>query len=57
MIVILSENNKLFLCCVIDVVSLCTEPESIAPIARGINKSVLIGDPKQKFWKIFLKLF
>ncbi|EFX89072.1 hypothetical protein DAPPUDRAFT_310816 [Daphnia pulex] len=36
-----------FLCCIIDEASQCTEPESLTPLAFGISKLVLIGDPDQ----------
>ncbi|XP_046652197.1 uncharacterized protein LOC124343119 isoform X5 [Daphnia pulicaria] len=40
-------SSKSFLCCILDEASQCTEPESLTPLAFGISKLVLIGDPDQ----------
>ena len=36
-----------FLCCILVEAFQCTEPESLSPLAFGISKLVLIGDPNQ----------
>lgn len=41
------QGSSPFLCCILDEASQCTEPESITPLAFGITKLILIGDPKQ----------
>lgn len=33
-----------FLCCIIDDASLCTEPQTLIPLALGMNKLILVGD-------------
>ncbi|KAK4022260.1 hypothetical protein OUZ56_007739 [Daphnia magna] len=42
-----NRRGTAFLCCIIDEASQCTEPESLTPLAFGISKLVLIGDPDQ----------
>jgi superfamily I DNA and/or RNA helicase len=33
-----------FLCCIIDDASLCTEPQTLIPLALGMKKLILVGD-------------
>lgn len=43
---------KPFLCCIIDDASNCTEPQSLMPLALGMNKLVLVGDTELKLMKL-----
>ncbi|ODM99051.1 putative helicase senataxin [Orchesella cincta] len=43
----ISEEQKHFMCCIIDEASQTTEPETLLPIGLEIDKLILIGDPKQ----------
>ena len=42
-----SGQDRKFLCVIIDEASQCTEPESLTPLALGVSKIIMIGDPEQ----------